>query len=108
MGAGPDVVASGVGLVHVTSTSLAAKSWVDGVAAVAGVGHMKGLLGVAIVGIVAEGLHSTFGGSVESVYWEHHTCGVGHVPKERQQKLVSSTVECDIWGGMVATSVLPP
>jgi hypothetical protein len=37
-----------------------------------------------------------------------HTCDVGRVLKEMQQKLESLIVEYGIWEGTVATSVLPP
>ena len=63
-GAGLDVVASDADPVHATSTSLAAKSSVDDVAAVEGGAHMREHLEEALEDIVAGGLRNTFGDSV--------------------------------------------
>jgi hypothetical protein len=63
-GAGLDVVASDVDPAGATSTSLAAKSWVDDVAAVEDAAHKREHLEEALEGIVAGGLHNTFGDSV--------------------------------------------
>ena len=70
--------------------------------------HMREHLEEALEDIVAGGLRNTFGDSVAAADLARHTCDVGRVLKEMQQKLESLIVEYGIWEGTVATSVLPP
>lgn len=108
LAAGPDVAASGVDQKDATSAAgLVAKSSIDA-AGVAGGERMKGRLGVALEGTVAEELGNTFVCSAVIETLARHTFCAGHVRKEMQQRLESLIVEYGRLGDTGASSARLP
>jgi hypothetical protein len=85
------------------------RSWIDDVAAVAGGARMKGLLEVALGGIVAGAQRNTSEGFAVTGKWARHTFCAGRVQKGMQQMLENLIAGCGRrLAGMVASSARLP